>query len=112
MYLLHLHKQTSVWVVPNVIIIHVCNYFLGQPVAWALSDKEDADTLECFTTLWAVIKRRCPNATLMTDDGMFFEFQRYNPTYTFSTLDLAGVLSCARVYPGMQHLLCKWHVDR
>ena len=74
------------WVAPNVIIIHVCNYFLGQPVAWALSDKEDADTLEC---LWAVIKRRCPKAkvvTLMTDDGMFLEFQCYNPTYTFSTL--------------------------
>ena len=47
---------------------------LGQPVVWALADKEDADTLEC---LWAVIKRRCPNATvttLMTDDGIFLNF--------------------------------------
>ena len=43
--------------------------YIGQPVAWALSDKEDTDTLECF---WGVIKSRCPSAivtTLMTDDG-------------------------------------------
>ena len=39
-------------------------------MAWALSDKEDVDTLQC---LWAVIKRRCPDGkvtTLMTDDGI------------------------------------------
>ena len=44
-------------------------YFTGQPVAWALSDKEDTDTLEA---VWTVIKKRCPHATvttLMTDDG-------------------------------------------
>ena len=41
---------------------------LGQLIAWALSDKEDGDTLQC---LWAVLKRRCPTAAvtcLMTDD--------------------------------------------
>ena len=40
-----------------------------QPVAWAISDKEDAATLEA---VWNVIHARCPNATvstLMTDDS-------------------------------------------
>ena len=45
------------------------NSQLGQPVAWAISDKEDAVTLEA---MWRVIQRRCPSvtvSTLMTDDG-------------------------------------------
>ena len=28
----------------------------------------------------------------------------------YTTTDLAGMLE--RVYPGVRHLLCKWHVDR
>ena len=39
-------------------------------MASAISDKEDADTLE---VIWRVIKRRCPGATVktpMTDDGI------------------------------------------
>ena len=42
---------------------------IGQPVDWAISDKEDAATLEA---VWNVIHTRCPTATvstLMTDDG-------------------------------------------
>ena len=49
---------------------YFCDTHTGQPVAWALSDKEDTNTLECF---WSVIRKRCPSAavtTLMTDDGM------------------------------------------
>ena len=44
-------------------------YYTGQPVAWAISDKEDAVTLEA---VWNVIHTRCPTATvstLMIDDG-------------------------------------------
>lgn len=40
-------------------------------MAWAIADKEDADTLE---VVWKAIKVRCPNAevnNLMTDDGMY-----------------------------------------
>ena len=43
--------------------------YLGQPVAWAISDKEDVDTLE---VVWMSIKQRCPDAdvnTIMIDDG-------------------------------------------
>ena len=42
---------------------------LGQPVAWAISDKEDTQTLQ---VVWTVVKKRCPQANvnvLMTDDG-------------------------------------------
>ena len=49
---------------------YFCDTHTGQPIAWALSDKEDTNTLECF---WSVIRKRCPSAavtTLMTDDGM------------------------------------------
>ena len=55
--------------VPIYTVLPYCVMYVGQLVAWALSDKEDADTLEC---LWAVIKRRCPSATVMTDDGKHF----------------------------------------
>lgn len=26
--------------------------------------------------------------------------------------DLAGMLACSRVYSGVRHILCIWHVDR
>ena len=61
-------------------------------MAWALSDKEDVDTLQC---LWALMKRRYPDAkitTLMTDDGI-----RDFPELLYNCLqlaDLAGVLAC------------------
>ena len=48
----------------NVILI-------GIPVAWAISDREDSDTIE---VLFTVVKNKCPDAkvpTLMTDDGIF-----------------------------------------
>lgn len=45
----------------------------GQPVVWAISDKEDTETLEA---VWTVVKKRCPQAkvtNLMTDDGNFYD---------------------------------------
>lgn len=33
---------------------------------------------------------------------------KYKSTYT----DSAGATTCARVYPDVQQLLCRWHVDR
>ena len=44
-------------------------YIIGMPVAWAISDREDADTIEAY---WTAVKTRCPEAVvsnLMTDDG-------------------------------------------
>ena len=51
----------------SIFVIHMQGNLLH---AWALSDKEDTNTLERF---WSVIRKRCPSAavtTLMTDDGM------------------------------------------
>ncbi|XP_065916328.1 uncharacterized protein [Dysidea avara] len=66
----------------------------GCPVAWLISNREDEATLTMF---FKVVHERCPKAkitNLMTDD------------------DLAGVNGCSTVYPGVRHLLCKWHIDR
>jgi len=43
------------------ITLHTCKHNLGQPVAWAIADKEDADTLE---VLWKAIKICCPNTVV------------------------------------------------
>ena len=43
-----------------------------MPVAWAISDREDTDTIEAF---WTAVKSKCPNAVisnLMTDDGKVY----------------------------------------
>jgi hypothetical protein len=53
----------------NIIQSRGISSFAGQPVVWAISDREDAPTLE---VVWTVVKRRCPEAnvtTLMSDDG-------------------------------------------
>ena len=45
---------------------------IGQPVAWAISDKEDSDALQA---VWSAVHKRCPSAivsTVMTDDGMYY----------------------------------------
>ena len=47
---------------------HAC-MFLGQPVAWAITDIEDAQTYQEF---FRAVRVRVPDAvidTLMTDDG-------------------------------------------
>ena len=60
--------------------MHKCTYtciynvhvHVGQPVAWAITDKEDVDTLEA---IWTVIKRQCPDVTvktLMSEDGITY----------------------------------------
>ena len=89
----------------NVILI-------GIPVAWAISDREDSDTIE---VLFTVVKNKCPDAkvpTLMTDDGIFVCAATSNNLLLSMSTDLAGVIGCSRVYPEVQHLLCIWHVDR
>lgn len=51
--------------------IDIVNSTAGQPVVWAISDKEDTQTLE---VIFGAVKRRCPRAsvtTIMSDDGMF-----------------------------------------
>ena len=48
-------------------------YLLGQPVAWAITDVEDAQTYHEF---FKAVKWRVPDAvidTLMTDDGEYCE---------------------------------------
>ena len=47
-------------------------------MAWALSDKEDSDTLEA---VWGAVHKQCPSATvstIMTDDGMYIHFLNLN----------------------------------
>jgi hypothetical protein len=61
----------------------------GQPVAWAITDVEDAQTYQEF---FKSVKWRVPEAvieTLMTDD------------------DTAIITACAVVYPEVNHLLCR-----
>ena len=44
-------------------------FIVGVPVAWAISDREDAHTIEAY---WTAVKTKCPEAVvsnLMTDDG-------------------------------------------
>ncbi len=44
--------------------------FLGQPVAWCISDRENCDVIEIF---FESIKARSPDTAinvLMTDDGI------------------------------------------
>ena len=39
-------------------------------MAWAISDKEDTDTLQA---VWSAVHKQCPSATVstvMTDDGI------------------------------------------
>lgn len=80
-------------------------------MVWAISDREDAQTLE---VVWTVVKKRCPPANvsiLMTDDGKITVVGTFVIIVT-TYADLAGVLACSQVYPGVQHILCRWHVDR
>ena len=89
-----------------------------------ISDKEDTDTLEVF---FKVVKASCPEAqlnTLITDDGTIITARETRilsiaigiTKETISKhshiLDLAGVLACSKVYEGVRHILCRWHVDR
>ena len=49
--------------------MHGLLFIIGMPVAWAISDREDADTIEAY---WAAVKTKCPEAVvsnLMTDYG-------------------------------------------
>ena len=53
------------------------------PVAWAISDREDSETIEAMFT---VVKEKCPDAkvsTLMTDDGIKLYVFVYNFYATF-----------------------------
>ena len=71
---------------------------------------EDAQTYQEFFT---AVKKRVPGANvtiLMTDDGKY-ESVIYFALSTFF-LDSAIVAACSAVYPGVNHLLCRWHIDR
>ena len=79
-------------------------------MAWAISGKEDTQTLE---VVWTVVKRRCPQANvnvLMTDDGKIRKSQI--ALFLLRYTDLTGVLACSLVYPNIRHILCRWHIDR
>ena len=59
------------------------NLCIGIPVAWAISDREDSETIEAMFT---VVKEKCPDAkvsTLMTDDGIKLYVFVYNFYATF-----------------------------
>lgn len=67
---------------------------VGYPVLWAISDKENETAMQ---VIFNSVKKRCPNGTinvLMTDDS------------------LSGANACSQIYPGVTHLLCRWHVDK
>lgn len=80
-------------------------------MAWAITDVEDVQTYQEFFT---AVKKRVPNANvtiLMTDDGKC-DFMLKN-CFTLSTFsDSVIVAACSVVYPGVNHLLCRWHIDR
>lgn len=57
----------------NIIIIitsHYCVLHAGNPVAWLISDREDAAIMECFLQ---AVKSQSPSVPInaaMTDDGI------------------------------------------
>ena len=81
----------------------------GQPVVWAISDKEDTATLEAVCN---VIHTRCPTATVSTLMQMMVINILGIILHVTFVVDLAGAIACSQVYPDIQHVLCRWHVDR
>ena len=50
---------------------------IGQPVAWAISDKEDCDTLQA---VWSAVHKRSPSAivsNITTDVGTVYSIIQY-----------------------------------
>ena len=90
--------------------------FLGQPVAWAITDIEDAQTYQEF---FRAVRVRVPDAvidTLMTDDGeqihILMLCNKNLTPYHHIFSDTAIIAGCSAVYPNVNHLLCRWHIDR
>ena len=94
----------------SIDLFYAC--ILGQPVAWAITDIEDAQTYQEF---FKAVRVRVPDAvidTLMTDDGeQYAIFNRLDMIFTIFS-DTAIIAACSVVYPGVNHLLCRWHIDR
>ena len=54
-------------------------------MAWAISDKEDSDTLQA---VWSAVNKQCPSATVsvvMTNDGMYRQHINTHHILTFNT---------------------------
>ena len=62
------------------------------------------------------IRNRCPAGvitTLMTDDCRILVWCIVSYIILFFLHPaLSGANACSKVYPGVTHILCRWHVDR
>ena len=73
---------------------------------------EDVQTYQEFFT---AVKKRVPDANvtiLMTDDGECESVLKNLSPYPHLFSDSAIVAACSAVYPDVNHLLCRWHIDR
>ena len=53
----------------NTHFIGNTDYYVGVPVAWLISDKEDSTSLECFLQAVKVKSPSTEVTTALTDDG-------------------------------------------
>ena len=75
----------------TVLVFH--DFGEGVPVAWAISNREDADTLSLFMKYLKVTSGELNPTSFMSDDAN----QYWNAIYGSS---------------GTKKILCAWHVDR